>query len=246
MSEPLPLLPDDGWNRVLCVVAHPDDMEYGTSAAVASWTARGIEVAYLILTAGEAGMRRPPEVVGPLRAAEQRRACDGVGVKDLMILNHPDGMLEHTLELRRTITTQIRRFRPDAVLTVSFDLEADGGLNHPDHRAAGLAAADATRDADNPWVFREVGQRWAPRALLVTGRPNPTHGLVVDEAAVQASVSSLAAHREYLADLPDHPAPGTFVPRILRDGGAVMGTDHAVLFSVFDLGGLGNNDTRRG
>lgn len=55
-SPLLPALPDEDWSRVLCVVAHPDDMEYGSSAAVAAWTARGVEVTYLLLTSGEAGM----------------------------------------------------------------------------------------------------------------------------------------------------------------------------------------------
>ena len=125
----LPRLPDDDWSRVLCVVAHPDDMEYGASAAVATWTRRGIGVTYLLLTSGEAGMQRPPEEVGPLRAAEQRRACDCVGVADLVILDHPDGMLMPTLELRRDIARVVRRVRPDAVVTANFDVEAYGGLN---------------------------------------------------------------------------------------------------------------------
>src|SRR5690625_7046854 len=70
-------------DRVLCVVAHPDDMEYGGSAAVAEWTSRGVQVAYLLLTAGEAGLRdREPAEVAALRAEEQRRACELVGVRD--------------------------------------------------------------------------------------------------------------------------------------------------------------------
>ena len=80
--------------RVLCIVAHPDDMEYGASAAVAAWTAAGIEVSYLLLTRGEAGMAEDPEIVAPLREREQRRACEIVGVSDLRYLDHPDGMLE--------------------------------------------------------------------------------------------------------------------------------------------------------
>src|SRR5215469_6650190 len=63
----LPALPEESFQRVLCVVAHPDDMEYGTSAAVARWTARGIEVGYLLLTRGEAGMPNPPEETARLR-----------------------------------------------------------------------------------------------------------------------------------------------------------------------------------
>lgn len=68
-------LPDEEFRRVLCVVAHPDDLEYGTSAAVAEWTDRGIEVSYLLLTRGEAGMQIPPEECALIRRGEQERAC---------------------------------------------------------------------------------------------------------------------------------------------------------------------------
>ena len=142
----LPALPTEGVRRVLCVVAHPDDMEYGTSAAVAAWTGAGIEVTYLLLTRGEAGMAEAPEVVAPLREREQRSACARVGVEDLRYLDHPDGMLEHSLTLRRDIARVIRQVRPELVLTANFEVEAYGSLNQADHRAAGLAAADACRE----------------------------------------------------------------------------------------------------
>ena len=106
----LPALPEESFQRVLCVVAHPDDMEYGTSAAVARWTARGIEVGYLLLTRGEAGMPNPPEETARLRLAEQRAACAIVGVEHLTVLEHPDGVLVYGLDLRRDICREIRRF----------------------------------------------------------------------------------------------------------------------------------------
>lgn len=242
----LPALPDDDFQRVLAVVAHPDDMEYGTSAAVAAWTRRGVEVAYLLLTAGEAGMADPPEVVGPLRAREQQAACDCVGVSNLTILDHPDGVLEPTLDLRRDIAREIRRFRPDAVITANFEVEAYGGLNMADHRVAGLATIDATRDADNPWVFPDLVDEgfvpWHTRALLVAGDERPTHGVAVDRAAVDASISSLRSHEAYLQHIGDHPEPGEFLPAILRAGGEAMGSDYAVTFRAYDLGGMTPSD----
>lgn len=238
----LPVLPDADWSRVLCVVAHPDDMEYGASAAVATWAERGIEVTYLLLTAGEAGMQRPPEDVGPIRAREQRRACDAVGVSDLRILDHPDGQLTYGLDLRRDIARAVREVRPDAVLTTNFDVEAYGGLNQADHRAAGLATVDAVRDADNTWVFRELADaglaKWHTTALLVAGHPEPTHAVPIAPTAVAASVASLECHRAYLADLPQHPRPADFIPQLLASGGEAAGTDAAVLFRTYDLGGL--------
>ncbi len=243
-------LPDESWSRVLCVVAHPDDMEYGASAAVASWTGRGIEVTYLLLTSGEAGMQRPPEEVGPLRAAEQARACETVGVRDLRILNHADGMLMPTLDLRRDIARVVRQVRPDAVVTANFDVEAYGGLNQADHRAAGLATIDAVRDADNTWVFRELADteglpKWHTRWLLIAGHPEATHAVAVDQDAVTASVASLECHQAYLADLPNHPKPAEFIPAILAQGGTAAGTDHAVLVRAYDLGGIASSSTEQ-
>lgn len=238
----LPLLPDADFSRVLCVVAHPDDMEYGASAAVSAWTRRGVEVAYLLLTSGEAGMQTPPEEVGPLRAEEQQRACDAVGVSKLTILDHPDGMLVYGLDLRRDIARAVREFRPDAVITAEYEVEAYGGLNQADHRAAGLATIDAVRDADNNWVFRELVDeglgKWHTKCLLVAGSSRPTHAVTVDADAVDASVRSLECHEAYLADLPGHPKPAEFIPEILREGGAAAGSEYAVTFRVYDLGGL--------
>ena len=232
-------LPDD-FTRVLCVVAHPDDMEYGASAAVRHWTRHGVEVAYLLLTSGEAGMQSPPEVAGPLRAREQADACAAVGVEQLTILDHPDGTLMPTLELRRDIARVIRQFKPDVVVTGSWDVEAPWGLNQADHRAAGLATLDACRDADNTWVFPELATdeglpKWGPTWLLVTGPAQPTHGVEVDAEDVAASVASLSAHRAYLADLPDHPKPAEFIPEMLQGQGQALGVPHGVLFRAHRL-----------
>ncbi|MDO5682675.1 MAG: PIG-L deacetylase family protein [Propionibacteriaceae bacterium] len=238
----LPALPDDDWSRILCVVAHPDDLEYGTSAAIATWTRQGKKVAYLLLTSGEAGMQAPPEETGPIRALEQQRACEEVGVHDLRILNHPDGTLMYGLDLRRDIARMVREFRPDAVLTTNFDVEAYGGLNQADHRAAGLATIDGVRDADNNWIFRELVEeglpKWHAKALLVAGHPEPTHAVAVDADAVAAGVRSLEQHEAYLADLPNHPKPAEFIPEVLREGGQAMGVEYAAVLRVFDLGGL--------
>lgn len=233
-------LDDQSFERVLCVVAHPDDMEYGTSAAVHRWTDAGVEVAYLLLTGGEAGMQRPPAVAGPLRAAEQRAACAEVGVERLTILDHPDGTLQPTLDLRRDIAREIRSFRPDVVVTSCWDVEAPWGLNQADHRATGLSALDACRDADNRWVFPEPAgsgrsAAWGASWLLISNDNRPTHGVQVNETDVAAAVASLSAHHEYLADLPDHPAPADFIPDMLRAQGAAIGAAHGVQFRAHRL-----------
>lgn len=234
-------LDETGIERILVVVAHPDDIEYGTSAAVAGWTSRGIGVGYLLLTAGEAGMQRPPREAGPLRTEEQRRAGEAVGIERLAILDFPDGTLEYGLPLRRAIAREIRGYRPDAVVAGSGDLFVGWGIDHPDHRAAGLAAVDAVRDADNRWVFPELTsddelEPWGATWLLLTGRA-PTHYVAVDEEAQARAVASLEAHEAYLADLPWHPQPADFIPEILAGTGKAAGVPRAVGFDVHRLRG---------
>ncbi|RGE22482.1 PIG-L deacetylase family protein [Leucobacter sp. wl10] len=232
-------LDDAAFRRVLVVVAHPDDPEYGTSAAVAEWTSRGVDVGYLLLTAGEAGMQRPPEEAGPLRAEEQRRACEAVGVERLTILDFPDGVLEYGVELRRAVAREIRRFRPDAVIGGAGELLVPWGIDHADHRAAGLATIDAVRDADNRWVFPELLRDedlspWGATWLMLTGS-RPTNYVEIGEEAERRAVASLAAHEAYLADLPWHPAPEEAIPEMLRAQGSAAGVPRAVAFTVHRL-----------
>jgi LmbE family N-acetylglucosaminyl deacetylase len=238
----LPALPEESFQRVLCVVAHPDDMEYGSSAAVARWTARGIEVGYLLLTRGEAGMPNPPAETARLRVAEQQAACAVVGVQHLTVLEHPDGVLVYGLDLRRDICREIRRFKPDVVLATGYEVETPFGFDQADHRAAGLATLDAVRDAGNRWVFPEQVddeglQPHSARWLLVPGLPGSgaSHGVEVTGEPLRRGIASLEAHAAYLAALPGHPAPRDLIPMFTVMGGKAMGVEHAVLFRATDL-----------
>ena len=235
----LPVLPDQDFRSVLCVVAHPDDVEYGTSAAVAKWVAQGIEVSYLLLTRGEAGMPLPPEETARVRREEQEAACAAVGVTSLEVLSHPDGTLQESLELRRDIARAIRTHRPDVVLTGSWEVEFVAGLNMADHRVAGMATLDAVRDADNPWVFPElVEEGLAPhkvRWFLVGGHTQPTHGVDVTGDALAKGVASLEAHSQYLGAIEGHPPPSFLIPMIAAQGGSAIGVEHAVLFRAYDF-----------
>lgn len=240
-AEVLPPFPPDAFQRVLCVVAHPDDVEYGTSSAVAAWTSQGTEVAYLLLTRGEAGMDAlSPAETAELRVREQVAGSHAVGVSQVDFLEYPDGVLVYSLDMRRDIARSIRRFRPDAVVVGSWDVEFVVGLNQADHRVAGLAAADAVRDAGNRWVFPELIEDeglepWSPRWLLVGGDDRPTHGVDVTGEPLQRGIASLEAHREYLAGIPGHPPPRMMITGITALSGRQMGVQHAVLFRAFDF-----------
>jgi len=237
----LPPFPDDAFERVLCVVAHPDDVEYGTSSAVAAWTSQGVDVSYLLLTRGEAGMdASPPERTAELRTREQVAGSEAVGVSQVEFLDYPDGVLVYSLAIRRDIAEAIRRFRPDAVVVGSWEVEFVAGLNQADHRAAGLAAVDAVRDAGNRWVFPELVEEkglepWSPRWLLVAGGEPPTHGVDVTGEPLERGIASLEAHREYLAGIPGHPPPRLMITGITALQGLRMGVAHGVLFRAFDF-----------
>src|SRR5215475_7655073 len=239
-TDLIPPFPDDAFRRVLCVVAHPDDVEYGISSAVASWTARGVDVAYLLLTRGEAGIDgSPPERTAHLRTEEQIAASRAVGVAEVEFLDHPDGVLEYGLGLRRDIARVIRRRQPDAVVAGSWEVEVRIGLNQADHRVAGLAAVDALRDAANRWVFPELldeglephSVRW----LLVGGDPRPTHGVDVTGEPVERGIASLEAHARYLAGIAGHPPVRPMITGISRLQGRAMGVPNAVLFRAWDF-----------
>lgn len=224
---------DEDVGRVLAVVAHPDDLEYGAAAAVARWVDDGHEVAYVLATRGEAGIDAlPPEECGPLREEEQRESARLVGVRAVDFLGFPDGVLVAGLDLRRALTAEIRHHRPDTVVTINHReswSETGGNLNSADHRALGASLLDAVADAANRWIFPDLGDgpHRAARAL-VSGSPRGRHAIDVS-GYVDAAVASLAAHRAYLEGLGDHPmADPEFLRWVLEATGARAGCEAAV------------------
>jgi len=231
----LETFPED-WDRALAVVAHPDDMEYGAASAVARWTSQGKDVRYLLLTKGEAGISSlPPEQVGPARMAEQIASCAVVGVTDVEFLDHPDGLIEANLVLRRDLAAAIRRNTPDVVLSINFR-EGWGApsWNHADHRATGVALLDAVRDAANPWLFGDLGiAPWDGVQLVAFGSsPVPTHAVDVTDT-IEAGIESLKCHGLYLANLDGAAAdPGDFLRSAAEEAGPRIGVELATTFEV--------------
>jgi LmbE family N-acetylglucosaminyl deacetylase len=231
-------IPED-WTRAVAVVAHPDDLEYGVASAVARWTGQGKEVAYLLATRGEAGIagQRPGEV-GPLRVAEERRSAAVVGVHEVDFLDHPDGLLEYGVPLRRDLAAAFRRLRPEVVITMSFDLTwgDDGPVNHCDHRAVGLAVLDSCRDAANEWVFPGAGKPWTGiRDAYVAAVGNPTHFADVT-ATIDAGIASLREHRAYLDGLGVDFDPDEFLRNMAGFVGLAADCEYAVGFRRYPMG----------
>jgi LmbE family N-acetylglucosaminyl deacetylase len=172
----LPAYKHDGSvKRALVVVAHPDDADFGSAGTVAVLTKKDVEVAYCLVTSGDAGgdgSSHSREERSAIREAEQRAAAAEVGVTDLTFLRWPDGQVEPTLLLRREIARVIRSFKPDLVITQSPERNyARIFASHPDHLATGEATLRAVYpDARNPHAFPEllregfephtVGQVW--------------------------------------------------------------------------------------
>ena len=207
-------LPED-WTSVLAVVAHPDDLEYGVSAAVAAWTAAGKRVAYLLVTRGEAGIATmPPGEAGPAREAEQRASAAEVGVADVRFLDHRDGVVVEGVALRRDIARVVRQVRPDLVVAQNYHPQWPGpdgprGWNSADHRAVGRATIDAVGDAGNRWIHAELAeeglQPHTARHVVVGSSSAARHAVDVTGFVDQA-VASLVQHQLYLAALEKRPA----------------------------------------
>lgn len=115
-----------------------------------------------MLTKGERGISPDfpdSQELARLRVGEQTEAAAVLGVHDITFLDHEDGYLVPSLEIRREVTRLIRSAKPDIV--VSCDPQnyfiGETYLNHPDHRAAGQLVVDAIFPAvSNPSFFPEL------------------------------------------------------------------------------------------
>ncbi|MGC5021740.1 PIG-L deacetylase family protein [Micromonospora sp. DT47] len=191
-------------HRTLAVFAHPDDVDFGCAGTIAGWVEEGVEVAYLIVTRGDAGgfddtaRQRMP----PLREEEQRAAAAEVGVTRVHFLDgYTDGTVAPTLDLRRDVSAAIRRFRPDRVLTSSplRRWEHLAGPSHPDHLAVGEATTCAVYpDARNPFLhpdlLAEGLEPWVVREIWYAGGPAPDHAVDVTRHA-ERKIAAMRAHR---------------------------------------------------
>ena len=139
---------EEQFSRGMVVVAHADDAEFGCSGTVAKLCAEGWEIVYVMCTDGSKGSSdreiTQKELVHA-RRQEQINAGKVLGLKDVVFLDYEDSLLEPTLDLRRDIAREIRRYRPDVLITMYPLRTLDGGwgVGHPDHLAAGEAALAA-------------------------------------------------------------------------------------------------------
>ncbi len=197
--------------RVLGVFAHPDDPEFFAGATFAKWAAAGADITFVLATSGDKGSADPEmthERLAALREDEERAAAAALGVREVVFLRYKDGELFPTLELRRDITRMIRLKKPDIVVTTDPTVfwRGGGGINHPDHRAIGVATLEAVfptaRDRLN-FIEHERDEGLSThkvRTVYIAGAAEPTHTVDVSDS-VETQIAALRAHKSQISDM---------------------------------------------
>lgn len=221
------------------VSAHPDDPDFGAGGSIARLADSGAEVTYVIVTDGRQGGEDPKQRDADLiaiRKREQRAAAKVLGVKNVEFLGYKDGHLAPDLKLRRDIVRQIRKYKPELVIThiPGRVLDAPMGASHPDHLAVGEATMAAVYpDSRNPRAFRSLlKEGLQPHVVKEVWIPFWTAGdyLVDITPTLDRKIEALKKHRSQVAK------PGRtwdfekFMRKRLRDVGKKAGYQYAESF----------------
>jgi LmbE family N-acetylglucosaminyl deacetylase len=226
----------------MVVFAHPDDAEWGMSGTVAKWVREGAEVEYVCVTDGSAGWNEPGmtrERLAGLRREEQLAACETLGVSRCEFLGYSDGYVEVTLDLRRDITRQVRRFRPDVLVVPDPDRLWDrerGYSNHTDHRTIGMAClAVVNPDAPSRPQFPELlDEGYEPFEIPNLWMPlwGEDADMVVDiSETIETKIAALRCHKTQIHDWP----VDEWIRARSKERGAAAGFAYAEAFRTFRL-----------
>jgi LmbE family N-acetylglucosaminyl deacetylase len=192
------------FERAMMISAHPDDPDFAAAGTLARLVEDGAQVTVVIATDGSEGGEDPSVPDAELTERRYREQCEAsaeLGITDVVFLGHPDGRLVPTVEFRREIAAEIRRHRPDLVLThhPNIDLDMPIGGYHPDHLAVGQATLGAVYPAArNPRAFRELLEEgleaWRVKEVWI---PSWTKGdFWVDiSSTVEKKIAALRRHQ---------------------------------------------------
>ncbi len=231
-------------DRIMVVVAHPDDAEFMCSGSVAKWAREGREVVYVLCTSGDKGTSDPdvkPAELARIREEEQRQVCKLLGVKHVEFLRREDGVLVSDLSLRKEIVRLIRRHKPSAVVTEDPSVRWHGArLNHPDHRAVGDATLDAVFPSARDYhVFPELvaEEELLPHVVehLYLGMRSEEADVYIDiSETIDAKIAALKGHKSQVrspsGDFDE------FVRAMARRSAGERGMEYAESFKYFYLG----------
>ena len=193
--------------RVMFVAAHPDDPDFLAGGTIARLARDGREVTYVIVTNGNKGSSEAgvtAEQLAPMRAEEQRRAAQVLGVTRVEFLGYEDGEVEDTRELRRDVTRQIRRWRPDLIMTLNPHRTYSNFPGwHRDHRITGRVVLDCVYPlARDRLAFPELLPEYGPhnvREVYVIQWERP--GLVLDVTdTMELKLEAIRCHKSQVSD----------------------------------------------
>jgi LmbE family N-acetylglucosaminyl deacetylase len=238
------------FRSALVVFAHPDDAEFGFGGTVARWAREGTAVHYVCLTDGSAGSNEPGtsrEAMRPVRRREQEAACEVLGVASSTFLDYVDGELELTLDLRRDVTREVRRRRPDVIVAQDpsrlWNRSRDY-VNHPDHKVAGEAALcavmpDSPTRVQFPQLLEEGFEPFEVPALWLGAEDADTYVDITE--TLDLKLEALACHDSQVRELPYK----EWVTRRAAELGAAAGMQYAEGFRTFDFrdGGEESDET---
>ncbi len=224
----------------MAIVAHPDDIEFSCVGTLAKWAKAGARISYVLCTSGDvgiatAGMTR--EKAAEIREEEARKAAKVAGATEIIFLREPDGLLQATLELRKKLVREIRRFKPEVVVTgdPTVVFASEYYINHPDHRAAATAALDAVFPAaGQPNLFQELEEEGLkahkPRKVYIYGHQQSGLFVSIDETMD----TKLAALREHKSQFPSGD-PGERVKQWAAERAKDKDMQYAEAFRVITL-----------
>lgn len=227
---------------VLGVAAHPDDLDFGASGAMALFAEQGADIYYLILTDGSKGSedrKMTSSQLHKIRIDEQEEAVKAIGGKGAYFLKYTDGELIIDLNLKRDIVKYIRKLKPDVVITMDPSMiysSKNGFINHPDHRAAGQATLDAVFPlARDHMAFPELLDKgFEPHRVSTVLLNNfDQHNFAVDiSGTIKKKVLALKAHRSQIKDLDKI---GEVIKQRAERAGKQYGVELAEVFVRIDI-----------
>jgi LmbE family N-acetylglucosaminyl deacetylase len=203
-EEKAPPLGADGPLTLMAIMAHPDDIDFGSAGSIAKWCDEGWTVYYVLATSGDKGTHDPNmtrQELAAIREEEQRAAARVLGVKEVIFLGYPDGWVQPTPELRGQVVRLFRKYKPDVVMTF------DGfrpSFNHNDHRHIGIAVRDAVYPAtrDRLYYPEHAEEGLAPEhrvnEMLLTGSTDPDYFVDVS-AYVEKKADAMLAHASQIS-----------------------------------------------
>ncbi len=229
------LLPPGG-QRVLVIIAHPDDAESFCGGTMACLAAEGRDIHYLVITRGDKGSDDPTmtsERLSPIREEEQRKAAKVLGVQTVTFLEgYSDGAIEPTLMLRQELTLMIRKWQPDVVFT--FDPWKRYEI-HPDHRAVGLCAFDAIAAARGRLNYPEQLRDGIPahkvKQIYFFNTDQPNHWVDIG-AVIERKIDARCQH---VSQIQPANHPSSYLRRWAAETGAARGYAFAEAFHYYGL-----------